>query len=78
MSPRSDLPPAHAHRRLTFVLRLWAHGREQPVWIGEVQELSTGEVTHVQGLEALFDWLRQRTAQTPEVSIENNPKNLIS
>jgi hypothetical protein len=55
-------------RRIVFILRLWARGRNEPVWIGEVQDVSTGETIHVHGLEALFDWLKQKTFQTLEPS----------
>jgi hypothetical protein len=72
MGPLPGNPSPHPKRRVTLVLRLWAHGQVEPVWIGEVQDVSTGEVTHVQGLEALFDWLRQKTAQSLEASRENS------
>ena len=74
MSTLSGISPPRNKKRLTFVLRLWARGKDEPVWIGEVQDVSTGEVTHVQDLEALFDWLKQKTAQTLEASQENTPE----
>jgi hypothetical protein len=74
MSTLSGISPSRTKKRLTFVLRLWARGKDEPVWIGEVQDVSTGEVTHVQGLEALFDWLKQKTAQTLDASQENTPE----
>jgi len=73
MSTLSSISP-RTKKRLTFILRLWEHGQDQPVWIGEVQDVTTGEVTHVQCLEALFDLLRQKTAQTPDASQENTPE----
>ena len=66
MSTRSGIPPTPAKRRLTFVLRLWAHGHDEPVWIGEVQDVSTGETISMQGLEPMVDWLRQKLAQAQE------------
>jgi len=51
---------------MVFILRLWALGRDEPVWIGGVQDVSTGETIHVQGLEALFDLLRQKMNQRSE------------
>ena len=74
MSTLSGIPPPRTKRRLIFILRLWARGKDEPVWIGEVQYVSTGEVTHLQGLEALFDWLKQKTVQTLDTSQENNPE----
>jgi len=74
MSTLSGIPPPRTKRRLIFILRLWARGKDEPVWIGEVQYVSTGEVTHVQDLQALFDWLKQKTAQTLDASQENNPE----
>jgi hypothetical protein len=72
MATLPNLPPHRSDKRKVFILRLWEHGHDEPVWIGEVQDVSTGEVTHVQGLEALFDCLRQKTTQTLEASRENN------
>jgi hypothetical protein len=51
---------------MVFILRLWARGRDEPVWIGGVQDVSTGKTIHVQGLEALFDLLRQKMNQRSE------------
>jgi hypothetical protein len=52
--------------QLDLALRLWARGKDEPVWIGEVQDVQAGETIHVQGLEALFDLLKQRTNQAVE------------
>jgi hypothetical protein len=67
-------PNPHLDKRQVFILRLWARGKDAPVWIAEIQEISTGKITHVQGLEALFDWLKEKTAQTLDASQENNPE----
>jgi hypothetical protein len=64
MGTQSDIPPHRKKNRISLFLRLWEHGRDEPVWIGEVQDISTGETVHVHSLEALFDWLRQRTGKT--------------
>jgi len=66
MGTLSDLSPHHFEKRKVFILRLWARGQDQPVWIGEIQDISTGKISHVQGLEALFDWLKQQTSQASE------------
>jgi len=59
----SAIPPiSRAEKRIVLVLRLWAHEQNKPVWIGDIQDVSTGETIHVQSLEALFGWLKQRTA----------------
>ncbi len=73
MSTISGISPRNK-KRLTFVLHLWARGKDEPVWIGEVQDVSTGEITHLQGLEALHDWLKQKTAQTLDATQENKPE----
>jgi hypothetical protein len=74
MNTQSGIPTHRVEKRKVFILRLWARGKDEPVWIGEVQDVSTGEVTHVQGLEALLDWLKQKTAQTLDASQENTPE----
>ena len=69
----SDTPRYRFGKRQVFILRLWARGKDEPVWIGEVQEVSTGETVHVQGLEALFDLLKQKTNQAVEPKQEIVP-----
>ncbi len=56
-----SIPPHRRKKRLVFILRLWARGHEVPEWIGEVQDVQTGETAHVQGLQALFDFLKEKT-----------------
>jgi hypothetical protein len=68
MGTLSDLPPRRSEKRKVFILPLWARGKDEPVWIGEVQDVSTGEVAHMHSLEALFDWLKQKTSQVLESS----------
>ncbi len=57
-------PSPRMKKRYLFVLRIWEHGHKEPVWIGEVLDVATGEKFHMNTLEALFDWLRQKTIQT--------------
>ena len=64
----SSRPKLHIAKRKVFVLRLWARGKDEPVWIGEVQDIQAGETVHVQSLEALFDLLKQKTSQALESS----------
>jgi hypothetical protein len=61
MGTQSDISPPRKKNRISLFLRLWEHGRDEPVWIGEIQDVASGETIHIQNLEALFDWLRQRT-----------------
>jgi hypothetical protein len=68
MSTLSDLPPRRSEKRKVFILRLWARGKDEPVWVGEVQDVSTGETTRMHSLEALYDWLKQKTSQVIESS----------
>ncbi len=51
------------NQRIVFILRLWSRGRDAPVWIGEVKDVSTGEMVHTQNLQELFDYLKQKTEQ---------------
>lgn len=59
-------------KRKIFILRIWPHGRDELEWVGEIQEVSTGETVYVHSLEDLFAWLRQKTAQALEVPIGND------
>ena len=65
MGTQTGTPLPRKKNRMSLFLRLWEHGLEEPVWIGEVRDVSTGETIHVQSMEALFDWLRLRTSQKP-------------
>jgi len=56
-----------------LILCLWARGRDEPEWIGKVQDVQAGETVHVQGLEALFDLLKQKTIQAVEPKQEIVP-----
>ncbi len=47
--------------RKVFILRIWPRGCDEQEWVGEIQEVSTGEIVHVQNLEAMFKWLKQKT-----------------
>jgi hypothetical protein len=67
------IPTPHSDKRKVFILRLWARGKDEPVWIGEVQDVQAGETIHVQGLEALFDLLKQKTNQAVEPKQEIVP-----
>jgi hypothetical protein len=73
MGTLSGIPPRRFEKRKVFILRLWARGKDEPVWIGEVQDVQTGETVHVQGLEALFDLLKQKTDQAVEPKQEIVP-----
>jgi hypothetical protein len=61
---------SHTEKRIVLVLRLWTHEQDKPVWIGEIQDVFTGETVHVQNLEALFKWLKHRTASKTPASKE--------
>ena len=71
-----DLQKRTDDKRKVFILRLWEHGREEPVWIGEIQDIATGETIHTSNLEALFDWLRQKTASIQPLSTGKANKEL--
>jgi hypothetical protein len=77
MNPKSDHPSSRPKGRMVFILRLWVHEHEQPEWIAEVQDIQTGTTTHFNGLDGLFDWLKQKTAQAPGMSRKNpDPKDV--
>jgi len=63
-------PKPRIEKRKVFILRIWPHGRDELEWVGEVQEVSTGETVHMQSLEALFYWLKQKTSQAIEPSVK--------
>jgi hypothetical protein len=51
------------NQRKVFILHLWSRGRDAPIWIGEVKDVSTGEMVHTQSLQELFDYLTLKTEQ---------------
>jgi len=51
------LLPRRFEKRKVFILRLWARGKDEPVRISKVQDISTGETIYVYSMEVLFDWL---------------------
>jgi hypothetical protein len=66
MNTHPDPHPSRPQGRIVFILRLWTHGRDQPEWIVEIQDVQTGEIAHLQRLDALPDWLKQKTDQVVE------------
>lgn len=46
--------------RCVLIIRVWQRADEADTWIGEVQDVATGERTVVVGLERVIDLLRQR------------------
>jgi hypothetical protein len=68
MSTLFSIPNRHDEKRKVFILRLWARGKDESVWVCEIQDVSTGETVHAQNLQALFDWLKQKTSQVAEPS----------
>jgi len=65
-------PRPRSEKRKVFILRIWPHGRDEMEWVSEIQEVSTGVTAHVYSLEALFDWLKEKTTQTLDASQDNN------
>jgi hypothetical protein len=76
MSTQSNLPTHRVEKRKVFILRIWPHGRDELEWVGEVQDVSTGETVHTQNLEALFDLLRQKTTQQMLASTEKTDRSV--
>jgi hypothetical protein len=51
---------------LSYLLRLWqVRGEEKGVWRASLESVDTGERKGFAGLEALFDFLRERTGVSP-------------
>ncbi len=65
MNTLSGIPPHRHDRRFVFVLRLWARGKDEPVWVGEIQDVFTGETVHAQSLQDIYVWLKQKTTLAP-------------
>ena len=63
-------------KRLTFILRIWPHGRDEQAWVGEIQEVATGETVHVPNLKVLFDWLTRKTIPGPDPGPSPNGRDL--
>jgi len=63
--------PAFASlNREIFVLRLWRKTPPSP-WIVEIQNVKTGEVTHLSGLEAIARYIEEQVRSStlePDVS----------
>ena len=59
------IPKTRTKKRLTFILRIWPHGRDEQAWVAEIQEVPSGETIHVPNLKVLLDWLAQKTGQGP-------------
>jgi hypothetical protein len=70
MNTPTSTPTSRTKKRYTFLMHLWPHGQDSQEWVCEVHEVSTGETAHVHSLEALLEWLKQKTSQprptTPE------------
>ena len=52
--------PSNSKHRSTFVLRIWREeedGREQPVWRGWVQHISSGDRRYLQSTEELVRFI---------------------
>jgi hypothetical protein len=54
---------------LSYLLRLWqVRGEEKTVWRASLESVDTGERKGFAGLEALFDFLRERAGVSPDSS----------
>ena len=50
----------------SYLLRLWrVNDEEEAVWRASLESVHTGERKGFAGLEALFDFLRERTGVSP-------------
>lgn len=73
MFTMTPIVQGNSSSRKVLVLRIWQHSGQPPIWIAEIQDVSTGEVIHASGLEALFDILRQLFPPNPQsTSLEKN------
>jgi hypothetical protein len=58
-------------KRRTFILHLWVREGDESEWIGEIQDVQTGELAPVKGGVALSDWLKQKLEPTPARTEKN-------
>jgi hypothetical protein len=59
--------PRFPRNRAVFILRIWLSQAEEPDWVGEVQDVHSGELVHIQGIAGLQAFLEKRM-----VALENN------
>ncbi len=69
---KQRLPVVNKHRHV-FVLRIWQHEETADAWISEVQEVKTGLTEYIYGLEALFDFLKQKITASVAVQPPDPP-----
>ena len=62
----STIPSRRTRKRKSFILHLWQNERDKAEWIGEIQEVSTGETVRLRGLGALVEFLQTKTRPAAE------------
>ncbi len=63
MNTPTSTPTSRTKKRYTFLMHLWPHGQDGQEWVCEVTEVSTGEMVHLNSLEALLEWLKQKASR---------------
>jgi len=53
---------------LSYLLRLWKVGEDGPVWRASLESSHSGERTGFAQLDDLFDFLRNQTGATSEIT----------
>jgi hypothetical protein len=75
MSEGTEYKPPHPdNQRHVFVLRIWQHKGMAGGWIAEVHDVSSGQLHHVHGLEALFDFLKGQIVGSPQENSNQDNK----
>lgn len=59
IDPLKDKPPA----REVYIVRLWQREDSQADWTGQIQHVSSGEVTAIRDLENLLEFFRRQLGQ---------------
>jgi hypothetical protein len=64
--PMSTIPSRRTRKRKSYILHLWQNERDEADWIGEIQEVPTGETVRLRGLEALMEFRQTKTRPAVE------------
>jgi hypothetical protein len=51
---------------LSYMLRLWRAGIEQPAWRASLENPHTGELKSFTDIESVFSFLRQQVGASPD------------
>ncbi|MBT3337570.1 MAG: hypothetical protein HN855_13330 [Anaerolineae bacterium] len=55
----------HLSSRESFILRFWRENNSQENWRGQIQHVSSGQITHIQKLDELIEYLNEYLEEMP-------------